>query len=112
MAITNGFSNAASTVPIIYSNFQCSGSERRLTDCGKTADTASCSHTNDAGVRCINGEFIMEMAHCSKFLLQAVLMEISGSLAATLCVKDVWKSVIIISGDRFVILNGTTKKPK
>ncbi len=55
-AITNGFSNAPSSVSILYSNFQCSGGETRLTDCRKTADTASCTHVNDAGVRCLSGK--------------------------------------------------------
>ena len=39
------------TGPIFLSNLRCDGTEQRLTDCISTSG-ASCSHYEDAGVRC------------------------------------------------------------
>ncbi len=39
------------TGPIAVRNVQCSGSEARLIDC--TFGSFTCSHSDDAGVRCL-----------------------------------------------------------
>lgn len=42
--------------PIVLSDIQCVGDERRLLECPNTAlDFSGCSHTNDAGVTCLPG---------------------------------------------------------
>ena len=38
--------------PILLDNLACSGSESRLVDCTYDNNTADCSHSEDAGVRC------------------------------------------------------------
>ena len=41
------------TGAIALTNVACSGSEARLIDCSSSASTSSCSHSEDAGVRCL-----------------------------------------------------------
>lgn len=42
-------------IPIILDNVGCSGSEARLIDCYYSSHI-DCSHSDDAGVRCITGQ--------------------------------------------------------
>lgn len=42
-------------IPIILDNVGCSGSEERLIDCYYSSQI-DCSHSDDAGVRCITGQ--------------------------------------------------------
>ena len=51
VALTFGFTNGAGQIWL--SNVQCRGTEARLTDCTHTAfGVHSCTHVEDAGVRC------------------------------------------------------------
>ena len=36
---------------------QCTGTERRLTDCVNSGENNFCTHSQDAGVRCVPGIF-------------------------------------------------------
>ena len=47
----------AGTGPIYYSSVGCSGSETTLSACSKSSGS-SCSHSQDAGVRCF-GTYIV-----------------------------------------------------
>ena len=51
--------------PIVLSNLQCTGSESRLADC--ISGVISCSHSEDAGVRCLSrtGNHCMQNMLCS-----------------------------------------------
>ena len=55
VALTTGFTNAGSNVPIFFNNYRCGGGERRLIDCARGPNTCA-GHTNDAGVRCMGGK--------------------------------------------------------
>ena len=51
VALTSGFSNGVGQIWL--TNVQCRGTEARLTDCTHTAfGVHSCTHSEDAGVRC------------------------------------------------------------
>ena len=51
-AINYGYFGAG-TGPIPYRYFTCTGRENRLIDCRKDSYTRYCSHSYDAGVRCL-----------------------------------------------------------
>ena len=43
--------------PILLDDVQCTGSELRLSECAHSGvEVHDCSHTEDAGVRCLSGE--------------------------------------------------------
>ena len=45
---------------IYFSEVQCTGAESRLVDCiyKKLNLSGNCSHDNDAGIKCSNGELL------------------------------------------------------
>ena len=52
------FSNAyfgQGIIPILLDDVSCSGSETQLISCSYDSNTADCSHSDDAGVRCLTG---------------------------------------------------------
>ena len=53
------FSNAnfgQGTVPILLDDVACTATQSRLVDCSYDSNTADCSHSHDAGVRCVSRE--------------------------------------------------------
>ena len=53
------FSNAnfgQGTVPILLDDVACTATQPRLIDCSYDSNTADCSHSHDAGVRCVSRE--------------------------------------------------------
>ena len=50
------FGSGASSQNILLDNVACSGSESRLIDCSYDDHTADCSHSEDVGIVCSNGE--------------------------------------------------------
>ena len=59
-ADATAFSNAnfgQGTVPILLDDVACTASQSRLVDCSYDSNTADCTHSRDAGVRCISREF-------------------------------------------------------
>ena len=41
-------------------NVQCTGEEEELINCAvNSSDTNSCTHAQDAGIRCVNGTYIL-----------------------------------------------------
>ena len=53
---------------IYYKSVSCTGTETCLVTCPASTDTSSCSHEDDAGVRC-DGEFSMLIGKFSVFNL-------------------------------------------
>lgn len=49
---------------IHITNALCIGSERQLVDCTYSASTSSCTHNNDAGVRCLQRKFGKHLSLC------------------------------------------------
>ena len=49
--LNSHFGSAASSVPIYYDNVACLGTESYLANCSR-ASSVSCTHSEDAGVRC------------------------------------------------------------
>ena len=80
MAICNGLSSLTAdpvpfpeavfgegTVPILFDDIQCTGEEDSLLECTYDFTTADCSHSDDAGVACLDqGEqsFVDDNASC------------------------------------------------
>ena len=50
------FGSGASTQNIWLDDVACRGSESRLIDCSYDGNTADCSHSEDVGIVCTNGE--------------------------------------------------------
>ena len=50
------FGSGASTQNILLDDVACRGSESRLIDCNYDGNTADCSHSEDVGIVCTNGE--------------------------------------------------------
>lgn len=47
------------SVPIVVGYINCLGNETQWSQCGYSSDfTYFCTHDNDVGVRCYNGEFL------------------------------------------------------
>ena len=44
-------------LPILLNNVMCNGFETQLTSCAYDSNTLSCSHSEDAGIKCIRGEY-------------------------------------------------------
>ena len=58
-ADATAFSNAnfgQGTVPILLDDVACTATISRLVDCPYDSNTADCTHSQDAGVRCISCE--------------------------------------------------------
>ena len=58
-ADATAFSNAnfgQGTVPILLDDVACTATQSRLVDCSYDSNTADCSHSHDAGVRCVSRE--------------------------------------------------------
>ena len=99
---------------IWLSNVQCTGNERELVTCLRTSsENSSCTHSQDAGVRCLSGVF------CSYFdktylglTFKAALREMLGCLKGTLNWKVVWRSVRTTDGAQCVIMDGTLLIPE
>ena len=51
------FGSGASSQRIWLDNVACRGSESRLIDCSHDSHTADCSHSEDVGIVCTNGEW-------------------------------------------------------
>ena len=52
---------------------QCTGNESTLTNCTSTTYTTYCSHSQDAGVRCLNGGLFYYL-HMSTALILCILL--------------------------------------
>ena len=72
----------AGTGPITFRYFTCGGGENRLIDCRKDTYTRYCSHSYDAGVKCLmrtskstQGGIMARKSLCGILYLQTVLME-------------------------------------
>ncbi len=50
------FGSGASSQNILLDSVACRGSESRLIDCNYDGNTADCSHSEDVGIVCTNGE--------------------------------------------------------
>ena len=50
------FGSGASTQNILLDDVACRGSESQLIDCNYDGHTADCSHSEDVGIVCTNGE--------------------------------------------------------
>ena len=55
MAFPNGQYGGGSGV-IVMGFVDCNSHEKRLIDCPQSTATRSCSHSEDAGVRCLSNE--------------------------------------------------------
>ena len=81
------FSNAnfgQGTVPILLDDVACTATQPRLVDCSYDSNTADCSHSQDAGVRCVARELqsytclhICSLLTAVLSILQGVLMGVS-----------------------------------
>ena len=59
-ALTSGFPNGATSVPIVLDNLQCTGTESTLFACQKnTVGSHNCVHSEDAGVSCQPGNVLI-----------------------------------------------------
>ena len=46
--------------PILLTNVMCRGLERRLLQCSHNIlDVGSCRHSDDAGIECVEGKYIV-----------------------------------------------------
>ena len=50
------FGSGASSQNILLDSVACRGSESQLIDCNYDGNTADCSHSEDVGIVCTNGE--------------------------------------------------------
>ena len=44
------------TLPILLDDVACTATQPRLVDCSYDSNTADCTHSRDAGVRCVSRE--------------------------------------------------------
>lgn len=51
-AYYNAWFGQGSILPILMDDVNCDESETQLIDCSHDANTADCSHSDDAGARC------------------------------------------------------------
>ena len=63
-----------STLPVVLDDVSCSGTESRLIDCTYDSNTADCSHSDDAGVRCQLG-WLYILASITILSMHACLLE-------------------------------------
>ena len=54
----NGYRVGDSSTPILLDNVRCDGTESRLVDCTASTPDFLCSHSDDAGVRCRDPNFV------------------------------------------------------
>ena len=63
--------------PIIYSNVMCRGFEASIFDCPKIDDGLfTCSHNNIAGIKCVDGMYVLIVLYWYLYNKQVVMMEI------------------------------------
>ena len=77
------FSNAnfgQGTVPILLDDVACTATQPRLVDCSYDSNTADCSHSHDAGVRCVSRELQSHRCLDICSLITAVLSVLQGVL--------------------------------
>ena len=60
-------------VPIKLDDVACSGSESQLLTCSYDSNTADCSHHEDAGVRCQEGDYSVYNHRCMAFFFMTFL---------------------------------------
>ena len=104
------------TVPIVLSYIRCQGSETRLLDCpANYLLYSSCSHREDAGVRCHQqtGNLYVLLIMSSNYLsnIQIVKMEILDWLEVLTLGKVVLKYATVEYGEQYAISCGMMLMP-
>lgn len=54
-----GSNYVAGTGPIHWTDFKCAGDETDLASCSHSNETTLCSHSEDAGVVCLPGIYVL-----------------------------------------------------
>lgn len=97
---------------IHINNAQCAGNESRLIDCSYDTDTRGCTHSEDAGIHCLQRNsyyVILQVRMCSitsKTFSQLVTMEKFNLWMDFTHLKGGWKFALMDSGGPFVTLVG------
>ena len=91
-------------------NVNCVGTETRLIDC-PTGSQSTCSHIEDAGVRCSDqtsmAEPDLELSYkLLSIVIQIARMETSGWLEVAALQRVVWRCATVVCGGQCVVICG------